>query len=41
MRSHKREPVHKVCADWNTTHPGAARFVSDKPRRIKSYDDYA
>jgi hypothetical protein len=35
MRSHQREPVHKVCAEaWNEANPGETRFVSDaQPRR--------
>jgi hypothetical protein len=34
LRSHQREPVHKVCAEkWNGTHPGETRFVSDAQLR--------
>ncbi|WP_031011746.1 hypothetical protein [Streptomyces sp. NRRL F-5727] len=33
LRSHAKEPVHKVCAElWNTAHPGENRFVSDPPK---------
>ncbi|MFI6881133.1 hypothetical protein ACIBL6_47585 [Streptomyces sp. NPDC050400] len=37
LRSHDREPVHKVCAEqWISDHPvdsRAGRFVSDVPRK--------
>jgi len=38
LRSHQREPVHKVCAeDWTETNPDQIRFVSDaQPRRTDS-----
>ncbi|MCX4625086.1 hypothetical protein [Streptomyces albogriseolus] len=33
LRSHAKEPVHKVCAElWNAAHPGEMRFVSDPPK---------
>ncbi|MER7111912.1 hypothetical protein [Streptomyces sp. NPDC000229] len=33
LRSHVKEPVHKVCAElWNSRHPGETRFVSDPPK---------
>ena len=40
FRSHKREPVHKVCAeDWNRRHPHETRFVTDyQPRRAARAD---
>ncbi|WP_130800221.1 hypothetical protein [Streptomyces otsuchiensis] len=32
LRSHAREPAHKVCAEqWAADHPGTDRFVSDPP----------
>jgi len=41
LRSHKKEPVHKVCAEaWNQANPrelGKGRFVSDaQTRRTKN-----
>lgn len=33
LRSHAKEPAHKVCAElWNSRHPGETRFVSDPPK---------
>jgi hypothetical protein len=33
LRSHAKEPVHKVCAElWNVANPDEARFVSDPPK---------
>ncbi|MFI6125360.1 hypothetical protein ACIBCU_37560 [Streptomyces sp. NPDC051064] len=42
LRSHAGEAVHKVCAeDWNTRHPGEARFGSDARPRRRTDDDHA
>ncbi|MEU2287861.1 hypothetical protein ABZ614_39160 [Streptomyces sp. NPDC013178] len=42
LRSHKREPVHKVCAEsWNEANPGETRFVSDAQPRRSDGDDHA
>ncbi|MDT0347530.1 hypothetical protein [Streptomyces litchfieldiae] len=41
LRSHRREPAHKTCAEqWLTDHPGDDRFLSDPPAR-RSADDHA
>ncbi|MEV5242616.1 hypothetical protein AB0K89_26445 [Streptomyces cinnamoneus] len=39
LRSHAKEPVHKVCAEfWNSRHPGETRFVSDPPKGARTTD---
>lgn len=44
-RSHRGEPVHKICAEeWNATHPtelGKGRFVSDDAPRRRVDDEHA
>lgn len=39
LRSHRREPVHKVCAEfWQAAHPEEIRFVSDvQPRSRRGH----
>ncbi|MFC8174976.1 hypothetical protein [Streptomyces sp. NPDC057325] len=39
LRSHAKEPAHKVCAElWNAAHPGEPRFVSDPPKGGQTTD---
>lgn len=42
LRSHQREPAHKVCAEtWAAQHPGETRFVSDAQPRGSHSDAHA